>query len=75
MVSIVSTAQANLLDEDAYNKKVRPNNRSCGVWGTAFFCLNLKGSVIVIAIIYGIMHLFSNIGKINLLLSKYHLFL
>lgn len=74
MVSIVSTAQANLLNEDAY-KKVRANNRSCGVWGTAFCCLNLKRSVIIIAIIYGIMYLFSNIGKINPVLSKHHSFL
>ncbi|OII75316.1 uncharacterized protein cubi_01837 [Cryptosporidium ubiquitum] len=62
MVSIVSTAQASLLNEDAYDKKLRTNTRNCGVWGTAFCCLNLKGSVIVIAIIYGMMHIFSNIG-------------
>ncbi|TRY51680.1 Uncharacterized protein CTYZ_00003314 [Cryptosporidium tyzzeri] len=62
MVSIVSTAQASLLDEDAYNKKLRVNNRACGVWGKAFCCLNLKGSVIAIAIIYGLAHVLSNIG-------------
>lgn len=64
MVSIVSTAQASLLDEDAYNKKLRVNNRACGVWGKAFCCLNLKGSVIAIAIIYGSAYILSNIGKI-----------
>ncbi|KAJ1610446.1 hypothetical protein OJ252_1871 [Cryptosporidium canis] len=66
MVSIVSTAQASLLSEDAYNKKTRVNSRSCGVWGTAFCCLNLKWSVVVIAIMYGVMYLLSNIGVLVL---------
>lgn len=75
MVSIVSTAQAGLLNEDAYDKKLRVNNRNCGVWGTAFCCLNLKGSVIAIAIIYAIIYIFSNTGKIFLFIITHNLLL
>ncbi|KAF7457278.1 putative integral membrane protein [Cryptosporidium felis] len=67
MVSIVSTAQANLINEDVYKKRqFYHNNRTCGTWGTAFCCLNLKNSVIVISITYGIIYLFLRTGIFSL---------
>ncbi|KAL7067330.1 hypothetical protein ACR3K2_22040 [Cryptosporidium serpentis] len=58
MVSIVSTAQVGrIVDDSNTGRTGKIHRRKCGIWGTAYCCLSLKTSVIMIAITYGFLYL------------------
>ncbi|OII78082.1 hypothetical protein cand_036140 [Cryptosporidium andersoni] len=58
MVSIVSTAQVGrIVDDPSAGRTGKIHRRKCGIWGTAYCCLSLKTSVIMIAVTYGFLYL------------------
>ena len=75
MVSIVSTAQVGrIVDDPSAGRTGKIHRRKCGIWGTAYCCLSLKTSVIMIAVTYGFLYLIVKFCKFNIsFLYSFHL--